>query len=66
MGFFAVFELGSLICGVATSSKMLIGGRTIAGIGGSGLLNGVLIIISGCAPMSRRPSIPTPFLFNIR
>ncbi|KAI9203463.1 major facilitator superfamily domain-containing protein [Polychytrium aggregatum] len=41
-----IFEIGSLICGVATSMDMLIAGRAIAGIGGGGLIGLVLIIIS--------------------
>jgi MFS family permease len=53
--FFAVFELGSLICGVATSSKMLIGGRVVAGLGSSGLFSGILVMIADCAPLERRP-----------
>lgn len=57
MAFFFIFELGSLICGIAISSNMLIVGRAIAGIGGSGILNGAFTIISGCVPMSRRPTI---------
>ncbi|GIJ91085.1 hypothetical protein Asppvi_010050 [Aspergillus pseudoviridinutans] len=55
LGFFAVFELGSLICGVATSSKMLIVGRAIAGMGSSGMANGALTIVAGAVPMHRRP-----------
>ncbi|KAJ5591582.1 MFS multidrug transporter [Penicillium hispanicum] len=57
MGFFAIFELGSLICAVATSSKMFIVGRAIAGIGTSGIINGAFTIIAGCVPMERRPSM---------
>ncbi|MCJ1386881.1 hypothetical protein MMC17_010009 [Xylographa soralifera] len=57
MTFFGIFQLGSLICGVATSSKMLIVGRAIAGMGSSGLYNGTFIIISGCVPMAKRPNI---------
>ncbi|KAJ5280065.1 major facilitator superfamily domain-containing protein [Penicillium angulare] len=57
VGFFAVFELGSLICGVATSSKMLIVGRAVAGMGASGILNGALTIIAACAPIQKRPTI---------
>lgn len=34
---------------------MLIIGRTVAGIGGSGIQNGALIIIAECAPMPKRP-----------
>lgn len=57
MGFFFVFELGSLVCAVSTSSKMLIVGRAVAGMGGSGILNGAFTIVSGCVPMSRRPTM---------
>ncbi|KAJ5378910.1 major facilitator superfamily-domain-containing protein [Penicillium cosmopolitanum] len=56
LSFFFIFELGSLICGLATSSKMLIVGRAIAGIGGSGILNGAFTIIAACVPLSRRPT----------
>ena len=52
---FAVFELGSLLCGLASSSMMLIVGRAIAGLGASGLQNGALTIIAGSVPMARRP-----------
>ncbi|TQB73264.1 hypothetical protein MPDQ_006009 [Monascus purpureus] len=57
VSFFAVFELGSLLCGVATSSKMLIVGRAVAGMGGSGIQNGAFTIIAGCVPMQRRPAL---------
>ncbi|CAI7676372.1 unnamed protein product [Penicillium discolor] len=57
VAFFFVFELGSLICAISTSSKMLIVGRAVAGIGGSGILNGAFTIVSGCVPMSRRPTM---------
>ena len=41
-----VFELGSLICGVAPSSTALIVGRAVAGIGVGGIFSGALIIIA--------------------
>ncbi|KAF3764671.1 MFS general substrate transporter [Cryphonectria parasitica EP155] len=53
--FFGVFELGSVLCGAAVSSNMLIVGRAVAGIGAAGLINGSITIISACAPMARRP-----------
>ena len=53
--FLGLFELGSLLCGVARSSDMLIVGRAIAGMGVSGLSNGALTIIAACAPMEKRP-----------
>lgn len=62
--FFGVFELGSLLCGVASSSKMLIIGRAVAGMGSSGIQNGVLTIISAALPLEKRPGIlPMLFLF---
>lgn len=57
MAFFTVFELGSLICGLATSSTMLIVGRAIAGMGSAGIQNGAFTIIAGAVPMERRPAL---------
>ncbi|KAK8001818.1 MFS multidrug transporter [Apiospora marii] len=53
--FFLVFEVGSLICGVATSSSMFIGGRVIAGLGSAGIMNGAMILIAGAVPLEKRP-----------
>ncbi|KAE8552715.1 hypothetical protein EYB25_004094 [Talaromyces marneffei] len=53
---FLIFEIGSLICGVAQSSTMLIIGRAIAGIGSSGLMNGALTILSTSMPLHKRPT----------
>lgn len=53
--FFGLFELGSLLCGVANSSDMLIIGRAIAGMGGSGLSSGAISIIAASAPLAKRP-----------
>ncbi|KAK9428339.1 hypothetical protein V1505DRAFT_357887 [Lipomyces doorenjongii] len=36
----AIFELGSLICGVSQNSNMLIAGRAIAGLGAAGISTG--------------------------
>ncbi|KAL2864121.1 MDR family MFS transporter [Aspergillus lucknowensis] len=55
--FFAVFELGSVICGAASSSTMLIVGRAVAGLGASGLMNGSLTIISAAVPPHKQPLI---------
>ncbi|KAK0702936.1 major facilitator superfamily domain-containing protein [Apiosordaria backusii] len=54
--FFAIFEIGSAICGASIASWMLITGRAIAGIGGAGLVNGALTILGTSVPMSRRPT----------
>lgn len=52
-----LFELGSLICALSTSSNMLIGGRAVAGLGASGLFNGALTIIAALVPLRRRPAV---------
>lgn len=50
-----VFEVGSLICGVAPNSKVLVVGRAIAGLGGAGLSVGGTSIISFTVPPAKRP-----------
>jgi len=51
----AIFELGSLICGVAPNSVALIVGRAIAGLGSAGLFSGALIIVAYTVPLVKRP-----------
>jgi MFS family permease len=57
LALFFIFEVGSLICGVAQSSTMLIIGRAVAGIGSSGIQNGALTIIASAVPIHKRPSL---------
>jgi MFS family permease len=52
-----IFELGSLICGVAPTSSALIVGRTIAGIGGAGVGSGAYTIVAFTAKPKQRPMI---------
>lgn len=52
-----IFELGSLVCGVAPSANVLIVGRAVAGLGGAGLATGVLTIIAFSAPTEVRPML---------
>ncbi|ESU11755.1 hypothetical protein SNK03_011739 [Fusarium graminearum] len=51
----AIFEVGSLICGVAPNSITLIVGRAIAGVGGSGIFAGALTILAFSVPLHKRP-----------
>lgn len=51
-----VFELGSLICGIAPTSTTLIIGRAIAGVGCAGLFSGAILIIANSVPLRSRPS----------
>ena len=62
MTFFAIFELGSLICALAVNSEMLIVGRAIAGIGAAALINGALTILSACVPTQQLPGMVCPIL----
>lgn len=50
-----VFELGSLVCGVAPTSTALVVGRAIAGIGAAGVSSGTYILIAFAARPERRP-----------
>ncbi|KAL2269654.1 hypothetical protein VTJ83DRAFT_1838 [Remersonia thermophila] len=50
-----IFEVGSLICGVAPSSTALIIGRAIAGVGAAGIGSGAYTIIGFSAPPKKRP-----------
>jgi MFS family permease len=50
-----IFELGSLICGVAPTSTALIVGRAIAGVGSAGIFSGALIILAYSVPLAKRP-----------
>lgn len=51
-----IFELGSLICGVAQSSTTLIVGRAIAGLGAAGVASGAFILVAFIAPPAKRPA----------
>jgi len=50
-----IFEVGSLICGVAQNSVTLIVGRAIAGVGSAAIFSGALIILAYSVPLEKRP-----------
>lgn len=50
-----MFEIGSLICGIAPNSLCLIIGRAIAGVGSAGILTGSFVVIAHSVPMHKRP-----------
>ena len=50
-----LFEIGSLICGVAPTSTTLIVGRAVAGLGAAGSFSGSLIIIAHSVSQEKRP-----------
>ncbi|KAK5991776.1 MFS-type efflux pump MFS1 [Cladobotryum mycophilum] len=50
-----IFEIGSLICGIAPNSITLIVGRAIAGVGAAGIFAGALTILAFSCPLEKRP-----------
>lgn len=50
-----IFEVGSIICGAAVNSTMLIVGRAIAGVGAAALFSGGMNIIAHSVPLRKRP-----------
>ena len=51
----ALFEVGSAICGAAPTMDALIVGRVIAGLGGSGMYLGVIMLLSFFTTPVERP-----------
>ncbi|KAJ5466645.1 Efflux pump roqT [Penicillium diatomitis] len=49
-----LFEVGSLVCASTPTSKGLILGRAIAGIGSGGMSPGALLVLSESVPLHRR------------
>lgn len=41
-----LFEVGSLMCGVAQDANTLIAGRAVAGLGGAGMATGAYVIVA--------------------
>jgi MFS family permease len=50
-----VFEIGSAICGAAPSMNVMILGRAVAGLGGSGLYVGCMTLIASTTTITERP-----------
>ncbi|KAH8640741.1 efflux pump protein [Alternaria alternata] len=53
--FVLLFELGSLLCAVASSSAFLIVGRVVAGLGASGIVNGAMTMLAAAVPAEESP-----------
>ena len=51
----AISIAGSLLCGTAITSTMLVVGRAVAGLGSAGLLSGCFVILVQSIPLRRRP-----------
>lgn len=57
LGSIAVFEIGSLICGVAPTSSCLIAGRAVAGLGSAGIFSGSMMVMVDVIPLPKRPML---------
>ncbi|KAA8569041.1 hypothetical protein EYC84_000714 [Monilinia fructicola] len=55
MGSIALFELGSILCAAAPSSSVLIGGRSVLGLGAAGIYQGSLAIVNFVVELEKRP-----------
>ncbi|KAI0449640.1 efflux pump antibiotic resistance protein [Xylaria acuta] len=51
----AISIAGSLLCGTAATSTMLVVGRAVAGVGSAGTFSGCLVILVQSIPLHRRP-----------
>jgi MFS family permease len=51
---FVLFELGSLLCGFASNSAMILAGRAITGIGAAGGIMGVVTVVVECVPVHQK------------
>ena len=53
---FAIFEVGSVICGAAPDSVSFIVGRAVAGLGSAGIFSGAILIVAHTVPLKQRPT----------
>lgn len=51
-----LFEVGSLMCGVAQNANTLIAGRAVAGLGGAGMATGAYVIVAFAVEPKMRAS----------
>ncbi|KAK8846841.1 hypothetical protein IAR55_005929 [Kwoniella newhampshirensis] len=49
-----LFEMGSLVCGVAPNMNVLIFGRAFAGLGAAGIFSGAMVIAAEIVPLHAR------------
>ncbi|KAI1373132.1 MFS general substrate transporter [Hypoxylon crocopeplum] len=50
----AILEIGSLVCALAPTSKALIVGRAVAGLGASGIFAGGFVVVTTIIPLHKR------------
>ncbi|KAF7331626.1 Major facilitator transporter-like protein [Mycena kentingensis (nom. inval.)] len=57
LGAIVIFELGSIVCGVAQNIDTLIAGRTVSGLGAAGIFVAILQVMSQATRLEDRPRI---------
>jgi EmrB/QacA subfamily drug resistance transporter len=57
LGCITAFEVGSIICGAASSSIVFIIGRAVAGAGSAGIFSGAITIMVYILPLHKRPAL---------
>lgn len=50
-----IFELGSLVCGMAPTMPALIFGRALAGVGAGGIMIAAMLVCAQISPLGQRP-----------
>jgi hypothetical protein len=58
-----IFEVGSAVCGAAPTSDAFIVGRSIAGLGASGIFQGAMVIVAYSVEPRKRPMCASSFDF---
>jgi hypothetical protein len=56
-----IFEIGSALCGAASSSIAFIIGRAIAGLGSAGIFSGGMMVMLPLVPLRKRPIFTSIF-----
>ncbi|RYP78946.1 hypothetical protein DL769_003111 [Monosporascus sp. CRB-8-3] len=54
LAYVAILEIGSLVCALAPTSKALIVGRAVAGLGASSIFAGGFVVVTTIIPLHRR------------
>ncbi|MET1059627.1 MAG: MFS transporter [Nocardioides sp.] len=57
----ALFSLGLLVCGTATSMEVLVGGRVLQGLGGGALTVGLYVLVGLVFPAVMQPAVFASF-----
>ncbi|KAF2820881.1 MFS general substrate transporter [Ophiobolus disseminans] len=54
MSYLLIFEIGNLVCALAPTSRALIVGRAVTGLGASGIFVGGIVVLATIVPLHKR------------